>query len=366
MRKRIVSMIMLVGLLGLVACAGVDTIAVKTIPDDAKVYKDGTFVCNSPCDLPFHFAGAGGEIYNVTLEKEGFKSVTSEMKRSLLFDKFFAGNYIRGSKFGAGNTFVFTYTLERQPAATVATFESTPPVVLGPVPVPAVPFNQALTKRVALVVGNSRYAISPLRNPENDARDVAMTLQSLGFEVMLLRNAELREMEKAIDQFSKKARDAVAVFFFAGHGLQVAGENYLIPIGAQMDDEGDVRYETVAAGRVLENLRYAGSQLNIVILDACRDNPLGRSFRSNTRGLARLDAPRGSIIVFSTAPGDVASDGAGNNSPYAAAFLRHVATPNLAVESFFKEVAKDVSAQTGDKQRPWISSDFLGDFSFGR
>jgi len=347
--------------------AGTDTVSIKTIPDNAKVYKDGTFVCNSPCYLPLKYSGTTGERYTVRLEKYGFKSKTFEMNRPRLTDKFWSGDYIAGSRFGAGNTFVFTYSLERQAEAIQASPQGTSSSSSGLQSNPSTTtLKQKSGKRVALVIGNSRYSTSPLPNPVNDARDITAILQSLGFEVMLVTDARLREMEEAIDRFSWKAQGATALFFYAGHGLQVDGENYLVPIGAEMDDEGDVRYETVSAGRVLDNLRYAKSNLNIIILDACRSNPFARTFRSSSRGLARLNAPRGSIIAFSTAPGDVASDGAGRNSPYATAFLRHAANPDLMVEAFFKEVAKDVSTQTSGKQRPWISSDFLGDFSFAR
>jgi len=360
-------------LIFLAGCAGTDTVAIRTIPDGVKVYPEGVFACDSPCDLPLKYSGVSGEKFKITLEKQGFVPMTFEMNRPQLADKFFAGDYIAGSKYGAGNTFVFTYNLAKDPAAA-------PPPVETPVQQPtavsaSIGFLPATTggngnfrsvRRVALVIGNSHYPSSPLPNPVNDARDVTAALRGVGFDVMLLEDAGLRQMEDAINRFSIAARDAVALFFYAGHGLQVDGENYLVPIGARLESEGDVRYEAVAAGRVLENLRYAEASLNIVILDACRTNPFARSFRKPLRGLARMDAPRGSIIAYSTAPGEVASDGSGRNSPYAAAFLRHVASPGIPVESFFKEVAKDVSRETGDKQRPWISSDFLGEFSFSR
>ena len=377
MSKRILSLIVVVFFLAQAACvgpiaegffAGTDTVSIKTIPDNARVFKNDTFICTSPCELPLQYSGASGERYFVRLEKRGYKSMTFEMSRPKLTDKFWSGDYIAGSRFGAGNTFVFTYNLERQAEVLSASSQaaSLPPPVSQTVPSTPTEYKQKGAKRVALVIGNSRYKISPLPNPVNDAHDITAVLQSLGFEVMLVTDARLREMEEAIDRFSKKAHGATALFFYAGHGLQVDGENYLVPIGAKMDDEGDVRYEAVAAGRVLDNLRYAESNLNIIILDACRSNPFARFFRSSPRGLARLNAPRGSIIAFSTAPGDVASDGVGRNSPYASAFLRHASNPNLMVEAFFKEVAKDVAEQTGGKQRPWISSDFLGDFSFVR
>jgi len=366
MRKRILPLAIILCFLMLGACAGTDTVLINTIPNDARVFRDDTFICNSPCDLPLNYSGTTGEKYSVRLEKSGFNSMTFEMNRSKLFDKFFSGDYIAGSKYGPGNTFVFTYPLEKQAEVVpVSPQVTTPsPSVIQTAPPAATTFKQEATKRIALVIGNSHYSTSPLPNPVNDARDITATLQSLGFEVMLVTDARLREMEEAIDNFSRKAHDATALFFYAGHGLQVDGENYLVPIDAEMDDEGDVRYEAVSAGRVLDNLRYAGSSMNIIVLDACRNVPFARSFRSSSRGLAMLNAPRGSIVAFSTAPGDVAADGIGRNSPYASAFIRHAADPNLQVEAFFKEVAKDVAAQTDGKQRPWISSDFLGDFSF--
>lgn len=350
------------------ACAGTDTVAIKTIPDGVQIYRDDVYVCDSPCDLPLKFSGTTGERYMLRLEKDGYKDRTFEMNRPMLFDKFWGGDYIAGSKFGAGNTFVFTYSLEKSaeavtPAPQVA---APPPPYKQPAPASPVVVKQAYPKRVALVVGNSRYQRGPLPNAVNDARDVAATLRPLGFDVILVLDADLRTMEEAVDRFSRKANGAAALFFYAGHGLQVDGENYLVPIGARIDDEGDVRYEAVSAGRVLDNLRYAESSLNIVVLDACRDNPVARSFRSSTRGLAQINAPRGSIIAFSTAPGNVAADGKGRNSPYASAFMRYASDPDLSVEAFFKEVAKDVANQTGGKQRPWISSDFLGDFYFAK
>lgn len=342
--------------------AGTDTVSIKTVPAGVRVYKDGTYMCNSPCFLPLEYSGVSGERYTVTLEKDGYKTQSFEMNRDRLTDKFWSGDYITGSRFGAGNTFVFTYALDRDPAAPVQTAQSPQPVIQQLASAPQTQGGQE--RRVALVIGNGSYSASPLKNPVNDARAISSTLQALGFEVILVTNGRLREMEAAVDEFSAKAQGATALFFFAGHGMQVDGENYLLPIGADINDEGDVRYETLPAGRVLSNLHYAQSKLNIVILDACRNNPFARFFRSAPRGLAQLTAPRGSIVAFSTAPGDVAADGAGSNSPYAKAFVRHAQTPGVTVEKFFKEVAKDVAAQTDGEQRPWVSSDFLGEFYF--
>jgi hypothetical protein len=225
--------------------------------------------------------------------------------------------------------------------------------------------DPAYSKRVALVIGNGRYGDAPLANPANDARAIAASLKPLGFDVSLLLEADRPGMERAVRAFAEKARGGVALFYFAGHGMQVEGENYLIPVGADIASEGEVRYEAVAVGRVLDNLRYADSALNIIILDACRNNPLKRSTRSVARGLAHIAAPKGTIISYSTAPGEVAVDGTGQHSPFAKAILANIAgkTP---IETFFKQVGLAVAQETAGKQRPWISSDFLGMFSFAR
>jgi len=146
-------------------------------------------------------------------------------------------------------------------------------------------------KRTALVIGNSNYAVSPLANPVNDATDIAALLRGFGFEVTLKTDVDLRTMENAIREFGRQLRDGGAgLFYFAGHGLQVKGENYLVPIGAVLESEGDVRYEAVNAGLVLGKMEDARNKLNIVILDACRNNPFARNFRSSNPGLARMDA----------------------------------------------------------------------------
>lgn len=233
------------------------------------------------------------------------------------------------------------------------------------IPAPAAPLS-ADGRRQALVIGNAAYAGKPLANPVNDARDVAAALGRLGFKTSVLINADRRAMIQAIQEFGRNARDTVAVFYFAGHGVQVRGENFLIPVGANIRSEADVEHEAISAGRVLGTLDEAQNRLNIVVLDACRDNPYGRGFRSDSRGLASISAPKGTIIAYATAPGDVAQDGSGRNSPYTSAVLRNLATPGQSIEFFFKEVGRDVDRATGGRQRPWIASDFLGDFSFAR
>ena len=220
-------------------------------------------------------------------------------------------------------------------------------------------------QRTALVIGNSHYTHAPLRNPANDAEDMAAILTRLGFRVTLETNAGRKTMQRAINTFGKQLRSGgVGLFYYAGHGLQVQGRNYLIPIGAMIESESDVEFEAVDAGRVLGKMEDAGNSLNIVILDACRNNPFARSFRSNTRGLAKMDAPRGSILAYSTAPGSVAADGTGRNGLYTAKLLKHMSTPGIKIEAVFKKVRIDVSRASSAKQTPWESSSLMGDFYF--
>jgi len=223
----------------------------------------------------------------------------------------------------------------------------------------------ASDRRTALVIGNGAYKSSPLRNPVNDATDIANALRKFGFFVILKTNANQRTMEDSIRDFGKKLRlGGVGLFYFAGHGLQVKGRNYLIPIDTVIETESDVRYEAVDAGRVLGKMEDAGNDLNIVILDACRDNPFARSFRSSGKGLARMDAPKGSLIAYATAPGSVAADGDGRNGIYTKYLLKHISNQNLKVEEVLKQVRIGVINETDEKQIPWESSSLTGDFYF--
>ncbi|MEE8383301.1 MAG: SUMF1/EgtB/PvdO family nonheme iron enzyme [Thermodesulfobacteriota bacterium] len=178
-------------------------------------------------------------------------------------------------------------------------------------------------------------------------------------------DANQRNMKQAIRRFGKQLRKGgVGLFYFAGHGIQVKGSNYLIPIGAEIETEPDVEYEAVDAGRVLAQMEDAGNSLNVIILDACRDNPFGRSFRTGNRGLAKMDAPTGSILSYATAPGSVASDGPGRNGLYTSALLKHMSTPGLEIGKLFRQVRIDVLSSSGEKQVPWEASSLTGDFYF--
>jgi len=223
----------------------------------------------------------------------------------------------------------------------------------------------AQDQRTALVIGNGAYKSSPLRNPVNDATDIANALRNLGFSVILKTNANQRTMEDSIRDFGKKLRSGgVGLFYFAGHGMQVKGNNYLLPVGTVIETESDVKYEAVDAGRVLGKMEDAGNDLNIVILDACRNNPFARAFRSSGKGLARMDAPKGSLITYATAPGSVAADGEGRNGIYTKYLLKYMSSPNLKVEEVLKQVRVNVINETNEKQIPWESSSLTGEFYF--
>ncbi|MBD2300633.1 DUF2808 domain-containing protein [Nostoc sp. FACHB-190] len=241
---------------------------------------------------------------------------------------------------------------------------------------PRIGINQAIAQnpipvkrqhRTALIIGNSNYkSADTLVNPVNDATDIANSLRQVGFDVTLLKDVDLRQMEEAIEKFNRQLRQGgVGLFYFAGHGVQVDGENYLIPVNARLEREQDVRYEAMAMGKVLNVMEDANNDVNFIILDACRNNPFTRQWRSLQRGLAApTQAVKGTLIAYSTAPGTVAFDGDGRNSPYTTALLRNMKAPNLDVEQMFKQVRADVLNTTNGKQTPWESSSLIGSFTF--
>lgn len=229
-------------------------------------------------------------------------------------------------------------------------------------PVQAAPHQE---RRVALVIGNGAYKAAPLKNPVNDAKDIAAALKRLGFDVTLLTNAGQQEMDAAVREFGLKLRQGGAgLFYYAGHGLQVGGENYLVPVNANIQTESDVRFTCLPAGMVLGKMEDARNDLNIIILDACRNNPFARSFRSAEKGLATMDAPTGSLISYATAPGSVASDGAGKNGLFTQHLLKNMATPGLPITEVFMRVRQGVVAETKRQQVPWEASSLIGQFYF--
>ncbi|HVM83131.1 MAG TPA: SUMF1/EgtB/PvdO family nonheme iron enzyme [Candidatus Binatia bacterium] len=234
----------------------------------------------------------------------------------------------------------------------------------------AIATSAAAEPRVALVIGNSRYGgdLPKLTNPANDAELMASTLKRLGFQVVKVEDADLNQMKRAIADFgdllASAGPTAVGLFYYAGHGLQISGVNYLIPLKANIQKSTDADLEAVSADLVLKQMEYAGNALNIVILDACRNNPLSRGMRSAGGGLARMDAPMGTFIAYSTAPGETAADGTGKNSPYTLALAKAMQKPGIAIEETFRDARVDVITATNKEQVPWESSSLTGAFYF--
>lgn len=224
-------------------------------------------------------------------------------------------------------------------------------------------------RRVALVMGNSAYAsIAPLTNPANDARLMAESLTALGFELVggraLTDLPGKAEMEQAVQRFGEMVKGAaVGVFYYAGHGVQLDGHNFLVPVKANVSARTQVKYQLLDADYVLDEMAAAGTQVNVVVLDACRNNPFGeRGLREVSAGLAQVMAPKGTLVAYSTAPGRTATDGRGRNSPFTAALARHIKTPGLRIDDVFMRVGAEVEQQTGGEQSPWKSDNLRGVF----
>jgi len=242
------------------------------------------------------------------------------------------------------------------PAASGASAATTTPAAPAGVTTP-VPGES----RVALVIGNAAYAQEPLRNPVNDARAMARSLRHLGFTVLLHENANKATMERAVLDYGRRlAAGGVGVFFYAGHGMQVRGRNYLVPTDAQIDEEAKTRVAAVDLDLLLEQIAEARNRVNVVILDACRNNPFERKMRGRAQGLAPVDAARGTLIAYATSPGSVASDG-GRNGLYTEELLRALGQPGLKIEEVFKKVRVAVSERSNGAQTPWESSSLTGD-----
>ena len=223
-------------------------------------------------------------------------------------------------------------------------------------------------ERVALVIGNSNYQTAPkLANPGNDAQSVAQLLNSAGFEVTQATDLTRGEMIKVVQDFSSKVGErgprTVAMVYYAGHGVQVAGENYLLPIDAKISSQSDLDGNSLRLVDMMGTLESIPSRMRIVVLDACRNNPFPEA-SDTSRGLAIVDAPNGSIVGYSTAPGMEAQDGDGNHSPYTSAFLNIARVPNLPIEQLFKRVRLEVNHATNGRQTPWESSSLTSDFYF--
>ena len=244
----------------------------------------------------------------------------------------------------------------------------------GPVSAQVAPVEPAPTalqgpeQRVALVIGNAHYKNAPeLANPDNDAQSMAQFLNKAGFEVTSAIDLTQNDMIRVVQDFSSKVAargpNSVAMIYYAGHGVQLAGENYLVPVDANVSTPNDLTSNSLRLVDLMATLESIPSRLRIVLLDACRNNPFP-GVNDAGRGLAIVDAPNGSIVGYSTAPGMEAQDGDGNHSPYTTAFLDTARVPNLPIEQLFKRIRLEVNTTTKGKQTPWESSSLTSDFYF--
>lgn len=220
-------------------------------------------------------------------------------------------------------------------------------------------------RRVALLVGNDAYIHKPLKNAVNDARSMKSVLQGLDFSVQMVEDVSLRDLERAVDSFTASLRAGdVGLFFYSGHGLQIGGENYLVPVNFDAQDEVDAKYDCYSAERLREKMEGSGARLNIIILDACRDNPFSTS-RSGSRGLAAMNATRGTFIAFATGPNKTASDNPrGENGLYSSYLLQALKVPGLSLDQVFNKVRADVDRASNHRQTPWSVSSVIGEFYF--
>ena len=225
----------------------------------------------------------------------------------------------------------------------------------------------AFGARVALVIGNGAYKDNPLKNPLNDARDMSAKLKELGFVVITRENLKRREITPMLREFRTqiKAGDEV-LFFYAGHGVQVKGVNYLPTVDAEISSEEDVDLESLSVSKLLDLLDESKANVKLVFLDACRNNPYSRSFRSANQGLSRVGtiAPSGTLISFATKPGSVAADGAGRNGLYTGQLLKYMASDDLQIEQVLKNVIHDVKKLSNGQQEPWSEGSLEGEFYF--
>ncbi|MEM9124737.1 MAG: caspase domain-containing protein, partial [Pseudomonadota bacterium] len=231
------------------------------------------------------------------------------------------------------------------------------------------PAFAAAEPRIALVVGNSAYgSVSALDNPVNDARLMAEKLSELGFEVRHLSDSNQIDMKRAIAQFGRDLRNggesAVGLFYYAGHGVQSFGSNYLLPVDVSLSDPADLDLMAVEARSVLHQMASANNKTNIVILDACRNNPFEDLADMDDNGLAEMKAPTGTFLAYATDPGGVALDGESGNSPFTLSLAKHIETPGMAIEQLFKKVRVDVLDETRGLQTPWDTSSLTQDFAF--
>jgi len=227
--------------------------------------------------------------------------------------------------------------------------------------------SKHLNKRLALVIGNANYKNRPLTNPKNDADDMSAILKRFGFEVIDLRDASLAEMRKGVREFGNRLMSYdVGLVYYSGHGIEVKGRNFFLPISEDIKHEDEVADQALDANLILEKMASANKNINILIVDACRNNNLTSKYRSKTVGLAPMEAPKGIIVAFSTSPGKVAEDGNTRNSPYTKNLIKEMIVPNRPIETVFKATRRGVLEETKGRQTPWENTSLSGDFYFSQ
>ena len=220
-------------------------------------------------------------------------------------------------------------------------------------------------KRIALVIGNSAYNNHPLKNPANDAKDISAVLHKEDFKVLELYNADLDEMRRSINSFSEQLTSYdVALVYYSGHGIEFSGRNYFIPVNAQINSEDEIPRQGFDATEIVEKMSRSNIKTSIFIIDACRNAPIFSKFKGTESGLASMQGSTGTVLAFSAAPGHVALDGNGRNSPYTAALIDQMQIPNKKIEDVMKDTARIVSDNTAARQIPWYNSSLIGDFYF--
>ena len=220
--------------------------------------------------------------------------------------------------------------------------------------------------KIALIIGNSNYPEAPLRNPINDAESLREKLENLGFKCIVHKDAQVKLMDQGLGDFGNKlSKSEVGLFFFAGHGMQIQGKNYLTAVDTNFEKEVDAKYSSLPLDKVIEVMELGSNRTSIIILDACRNNPYERRWRgSDSLGLAPVYAPKGMIIAYATSPGQVAFDGEGDNGAYTSALLHHISTQDITVEDLLKRVRNTLTSSTKGKQISWEHTSLMGDFYF--
>jgi len=239
-------------------------------------------------------------------------------------------------------------------------------LILGAVCLPVASAWAANEQRLALLIGNASYKSSPLSNPVNDVRLMDSVLKEAGFTVIKAENASIREMRRLVRDFGDKLKTSggVGLFYFAGHGVQVRGENFLVSTDSDIRNEDEIADDALNVSVILDKMQNAGNRMNLIILDACRNNPFAVKSRSASVCLATINAPSGSLVAYSTSPGSVASDGKGKNGLYTEYLAKVIQQPGLPVEEVFKQVRSSVRKDSNNQQTPWENTALEGQFFF--